>query len=97
MVQVTDVPTEMVKLSNVKPCICEALVTPAARGPGVGVGTELEPPPVNGVGLDVGNLVAVGRTTVDPIRGIGVAVANRDLVRGTNGVAVTPRKRVAVG
>ena len=101
MVQVTVVPTEMVKLSNVEPRIWEALVSPPVRAPGVGVGTELEPelvlPPVKGVGLGVGNLVAVGRTIVARTWGIGVAVANSDRVACTKGVAVARRMRVGVG
>ena len=67
-VQVTDVPTETVKLSSVKFCIWEALAAPDVLAPGVGVGTdlemELEPLPVKGVGLGTGNLIAVGRISV---------------------------------
>ena len=68
LVQVTVVPAEMVNVSRVKLCIFEALVSPPTCAPGVGVGTPLpdEPVlvPVNGVGLGVGNRVAVGRITV---------------------------------
>ena len=101
LVQVTVVPTEMVKLSNVNPCIWEDLAPPAERAPGVGVGAapepELEPPPVKGVALGEGNLVAVGRITVALTWGIGVEVANSDLAAGTNGVAVARTRRVSVG
>ena len=101
LVQVTVVPVEIVNVSNVKPWIWEDLVAPDTCAPGVGVGKPLAPepelPPVNGVGLGVGNLVAVGRITVDRTWGMGVAVANRDLVADTNGVDVALRIRVAVG
>ena len=77
------------------------MAAPAARATGVGVGPplepELDPPPVKGVAVGAGNLVAVGRTAVDRIRGIGVAVAKKDLVAGTKGVDVTRRMRVGVG
>ncbi len=45
LVQVTVVPAEIVKLSNAKLLIWDALVWPPDVAPGVGVGTELEPPP----------------------------------------------------
>ena len=101
LVQVTVVPAEIVKDSSVKFCIWEDLVAPETCAPGVGVGTPLAPepelPPRNGVGLGVGNLVAVGRIRVARTWGMGVAVANRALVADTNGVDVALRIRVAVG
>ena len=54
-------------------------------------------PPVKGVGLGVGNLVAVGLTASERIWGTGVEVANRDLVARTKGVEVTKKTRVGVG
>ena len=80
-------PTEIVKVSSVKFCIWEVLSLAPERAPGVGVGTELEPDPellpVKGVAVGATNLVGVGRITVAWILGIGVEVANRELLAGT--------------
>ncbi len=94
-------PTEIVKFSNVKFCIWEALASPAALAPGVGVGTELEAelelPPVKGVGVGMATLVAVGRTEVARTCGTGVEVANWDLAASKKGVGVATKTRVGVG